>query len=33
LSVWEENLKAISFYKKSGFQEFKKPIFKLGSDE
>lgn len=33
LGVWEENLRAISFYKKNGFVEFDKHIFKLGKDE
>jgi ribosomal protein S18 acetylase RimI-like enzyme len=33
LGVWEENLRAISFYKKNGFIEFDKHIFKLGDDE
>ena len=33
LGVWEENLRAISFYKKNGFIEFDKHIFKLGNDE
>lgn len=33
LAVWEENAKAISFYKKNGFVEFDKHIFKLGTDE
>jgi ribosomal protein S18 acetylase RimI-like enzyme len=33
LGVWEENRRAISFYKKNGFQEFDKHIFKLGEDE
>ncbi|GGE31624.1 GNAT family N-acetyltransferase [Sphingobacterium cellulitidis] len=33
LGVWEENARAISFYKKNGFEEFDKHIFKLGSDE
>lgn len=33
LGVWEENPKAISFYKKNGFIEFDKHIFKLGDDE
>jgi len=33
LGVWEENPRAISFYKKNGFVEFDKHIFKLGSDE
>ncbi|MEX6690844.1 GNAT family N-acetyltransferase [Danxiaibacter flavus] len=33
LGVWEENLKAINFYKKNGFIEFDEHIFKLGDDE
>jgi len=33
LGVWEENPRAISFYKKNGFEEFDKHIFKLGDDE
>jgi len=33
LGVWEENQKAIRFYKKNGFVEFDKHIFKLGDDE
>ena len=33
LGVWEENLRALSFYKKNGFTEFDKHIFKLGNDE
>ena len=33
LGVWEENLRAVSFYKKNGFIEFDKHIFKLGEDE
>jgi len=33
LGVWEENPRAISFYKKNGFIEFNKHIFKLGDDE
>ncbi|MBJ7428217.1 MAG: GNAT family N-acetyltransferase [Bacteroidia bacterium] len=33
LGVWEKNLKAINFYKKNGFIEFDKHIFKLGNDE
>ena len=33
LSVWEENLRAIRFYKKNGFVPFDKHIFKLGNDE
>lgn len=33
LSVWEENPRAINFYKKNGFVEFDKHVFKLGNDE
>lgn len=33
LGVWEENPRAISFYKKNGFVEFDKHIFRLGDDE
>ncbi len=33
LGVWEKNPRAISFYKKNGFVEFHKHIFKLGNDE
>jgi len=33
LGVWINNIKAISFYKKNGFVEFDKHIFKLGNDE
>jgi ribosomal protein S18 acetylase RimI-like enzyme len=33
LGVWEENPRAISFYKKNGFVEFDTHIFKLGDDE
>ncbi|MDR6763497.1 ribosomal protein S18 acetylase RimI-like enzyme [Flavobacterium sp. 2755] len=33
LGVWEENHRALSFYKKNGFLEFYKHIFKLGNDE
>lgn len=33
LGVWEENPRAIRFYKKNGFVEFEKHIFKLGNDE
>ncbi|GEO04433.1 N-acetyltransferase [Adhaeribacter aerolatus] len=32
LGVWEENPRAINFYKKNGFVEFDKHIFKLGND-
>ncbi|GGF13237.1 GNAT family N-acetyltransferase [Hymenobacter cavernae] len=33
LGVWEENPRAIRFYKKNGFVEFDKHIFTLGDDE
>jgi len=33
LGVWEENPRAIRFYKKNGFVEFDKHVFKLGDDE
>jgi ribosomal protein S18 acetylase RimI-like enzyme len=33
LGVWEENHKALAFYKKNGFVPFDKHIFKLGNDE
>jgi diamine N-acetyltransferase len=33
LGVWEENPRAISFYKKNGFVEFDKHLFVLGNDE
>lgn len=33
LGVWEKNFKAINFYRKNGFAEFSKHIFKLGNDE
>jgi ribosomal protein S18 acetylase RimI-like enzyme len=33
LGVWEENTRAINFYKKNEFIEFDKHIFKLGSDK
>lgn len=33
LGVWEENPRAINFYKKNGFVEFDKHIFRLGDDE
>jgi diamine N-acetyltransferase len=32
LGVWEENPRAISFYKKNGFVAFDKHIFHLGND-
>ena len=33
LGVWEENSRAINFYKKNGFVAFDKHIFKLGKEE
>jgi diamine N-acetyltransferase len=33
LGVWENNLRAIGFYKKNGFVEFDKHIFTLGTSE
>jgi hypothetical protein len=33
LGVWENNHRAINFYKKNGFVEFDKHIFTLGSDK
>jgi len=33
LGVWEENQRAINFYKKNGFVEFDKHIFNLGNEE
>jgi diamine N-acetyltransferase len=33
LGVWEENPRAINFYKKNGFVEFDKHVFILGNDE
>ncbi len=33
LGVWEKNHRAIGFYKKNGFSEFDKHIFRLGDDE
>jgi ribosomal protein S18 acetylase RimI-like enzyme len=33
LGVWEENHRAVSFYKKNGFGEFGKHIFRLGDEE
>lgn len=33
LGVWENNFKALNFYKKQGFLEFDQHIFKLGNDE
>ncbi len=33
LGVWEENPRAINFYRKNGFVAFDKHLFKLGDDE
>ena len=33
LGVWEENIRAINFYKKNGFKAFDEHIFKMGDDE
>ena len=33
LGVWEENARAIAFYKKNGFVPFDKHLFMLGNDE
>lgn len=33
LGVWEENPRAINFYKKNGFIAFDKHVFKLGDEE
>ncbi|MCD8539595.1 MAG: GNAT family N-acetyltransferase [Leadbetterella sp.] len=33
LGVWEENHRAVGFYKKNGFEMFDKHIFRLGDDE
>jgi diamine N-acetyltransferase len=33
LGVWENNLRAINFYRKNGFIEFDKHIFKMGNAE
>ncbi|WP_412850621.1 N-acetyltransferase family protein [Chryseobacterium sp. PMSZPI] len=33
LGVWEENLRALKFYKKNGFVEFDQHIFRLGDEE
>jgi ribosomal protein S18 acetylase RimI-like enzyme len=33
LGVWEENHRALAFYKKNGFTPFDKHIFKLGNEE
>lgn len=33
LGVWDQNSRAIAFYRKNGFVEFDKHIFRLGDDE
>ncbi|MCZ2247294.1 MAG: GNAT family N-acetyltransferase [Bacteroidia bacterium] len=33
LGVWENNVKALNFYTKNGFEEFDKHIFVLGNDK
>ncbi len=33
LGVWKKNIKAIEFYKKNGFSEFDKHIFKFGDED
>lgn len=33
LGVWEKNERALHFYKKNGFVEFDKHLFRLGDDE
>jgi len=33
LGVWEENPRAIAFYRKNGFVEFGKHVFQLGTDQ
>jgi ribosomal protein S18 acetylase RimI-like enzyme len=33
LGVWEQNHRALQFYKKNGFVQFDTHIFKLGNDE
>lgn len=33
LGVWEKNLRALHFYRKNGFVEFDKHIFRLGNEE
>jgi len=33
LGVWEENHRAIKFYKKNGFQEFDQHIFRFGHED
>lgn len=33
LGVWEENLRAVQFYKKNGFVEFDKHVFRFGNED
>ncbi|MDQ0781792.1 ribosomal protein S18 acetylase RimI-like enzyme [Chryseobacterium sp. W4I1] len=33
LGVWEENLRAINFYRKNGFEEFGSHTFRLGDED
>ncbi|NML68599.1 GNAT family N-acetyltransferase [Chryseobacterium sp. RP-3-3] len=33
LGVWEENLRALQFYRKNGFEEFGTHTFRLGDDD
>ena len=33
LGVWEDNINAIKFYEKQGFEKFDTHVFKLGEDE
>jgi len=33
LGVWEKNVKALSFYRKNGFVEFNRHIFRIGDDQ
>ncbi|WP_294247112.1 N-acetyltransferase [uncultured Chryseobacterium sp.] len=33
LGVWEENHRALAFYRKNGFTEFGKHLFRLGNEE
>ncbi|REC78446.1 GNAT family N-acetyltransferase [Chryseobacterium elymi] len=33
LGVWEENLRALQFYRKNGFEEFGTHTFRLGNDD
>lgn len=33
LGVWEKNHKALNFYRKNGFRQFARHIFRIGNDE